>query len=156
MLVRVQQDAVEWFEKILSAVSQDVSQLYEGRLQTTLRCLKRDHECHEDNNFFSLPLSIDAEHYDVFNVVDGLEAFFKTTRFDEDDWMYCDDCDEKTDTEISFNVQKYPTILNLHLKRFYFDYMTMGYQKNCCPVDIPPSLNYFEWRVWKWPLLGQH
>ncbi|XP_041926394.1 ubiquitin carboxyl-terminal hydrolase 47-like isoform X2 [Alosa sapidissima] len=140
-----QQDAVEWFEKILSAVSQDVSQVYEGRWQKTLRCLKRNHDaCHEDNNFFSLPLSIDAEHNDVFNVVNGLQAFFKTTRFDEDDWMYCDDCDEKTDTEISFSVQKYPTILNLHLKRFYFDYMTMGYQKNCCPVDIPPTLDYFE------------
>ncbi|KAG5260674.1 hypothetical protein AALO_G00295170 [Alosa alosa] len=140
-----QQDAVEWFEKILSEVSHDVSQVYEGRWQKTLRCLKRDHDaCHEDNNFFSLPLSIDAEHNDVFNVVDGLQAFFKTTTFDEDNWMYCDDCDEKTDTEISFSVQKYPTILNLHLKRFYFDYMTMGYQKNCCPVDIPPTLDYFK------------
>ncbi|XP_042561371.1 ubiquitin carboxyl-terminal hydrolase 47-like [Clupea harengus] len=77
-------------------------------------------------------------------MVDGLEAFFQTKRFDVDNWLYCDDCDEKTDMEISFNIQEYPTILTLHLKRFYFDYMTMGYQKNCCPMDIPSTLTHFK------------
>ncbi|KAL2079327.1 hypothetical protein ACEWY4_025071 [Coilia grayii] len=140
-----QQDAVEWFEKILSAVAQEASQVYQGTLQKTLRCLKKSHaDSQEDNFFFSIPLSIDAENNDVFNVVDGLKAFFQTTRFDEDDWLYCDDCDEKTDSEISFNIQKYPTILVFHLKRFYFDYMRMGYQKNSCPIAIPPELTFFK------------
>ncbi|XP_042561100.1 ubl carboxyl-terminal hydrolase 18-like [Clupea harengus] len=139
------QDAVEWFEKILSVVSPDASQVYEGTLLKTLRCLKKDHdESHEDSTFLSLPITIDAGHDEVFRVVDGLEAFFQTTKFVDDNWLYCDDCDEKTYMEISFNIQKYPTILTLHLKRFYFDDMKMGYRKNCCPMDIPSTLTYFE------------
>ncbi|KAL2079330.1 hypothetical protein ACEWY4_025074 [Coilia grayii] len=140
-----QQDAVEWIEKILNDVPSDVSQVFKGTLRKSLRCLKKDHgESHEDTSFFSIPLAIDSRNNFVFNVVDGLKAFFQTTKFDEGDWLYCDDCDEKTDTEISLSIQKYPAILILHLKRFYFDYMKMGYEKDSCPMDIPSMLTYFE------------
>ncbi|XP_063048610.1 ubiquitin carboxyl-terminal hydrolase 47-like [Engraulis encrasicolus] len=142
-----QQDAVEWFEKILNEVPEETSQVYKGILRKTLKCLTKlvEHaDCEEDSTFFSIPLSIDADTCDVYNVDDGLKDFFQTTRSDEDDRMYCDDCDEKTDTEIRFNIQKYPTVLILHLKRFYFDYFQMGYQKNSCPMDIPLELDFFK------------
>ncbi|XP_063042679.1 uncharacterized protein LOC134437145 isoform X2 [Engraulis encrasicolus] len=140
-----QQNAVEWIENILKEVTSDASQVFEGTLRKSRRCLKKDHgEWHEDINFFSIPLTIDARNYSVFNVVDGLKAFFQTTRFDEDERLYCEHCDEKTDTEISLNVQKYPNILILHLKRFHLDSMKMVYQKNSSPLDIPFMLTYFE------------
>lgn len=45
-------------------------QVYEGMWQKTLRCLKKDHdESHEDNIFFSIPLSMEVGHNEVFNVV---------------------------------------------------------------------------------------
>ncbi|XP_063048611.1 ubiquitin carboxyl-terminal hydrolase 47-like [Engraulis encrasicolus] len=145
MSVYKQQDAVEWFEKILNVLSPEATEVYKGTLRRTLRCLPNSHtDSQKDSNFYSIPLSINAEKDGEFKVVDGLEDFFQTTKFEEDDWWYCDECGEKKDTEIRFNIQKYPTVLILHLKRFYFDYFQMGYQKNSCQMDIPLELEFFQ------------
>ncbi len=37
-------------------------------------------------------------------------------------------------------IDKYPSVLTLHLKRFDFDYIQMRYKKNECNLDVPLSL----------------
>ncbi|XP_017565331.1 ubiquitin carboxyl-terminal hydrolase 47 isoform X5 [Pygocentrus nattereri] len=97
-LVYEQQDAVEYYQRILKQIVPQVSQK------------------------------------------EGLEAFFQPSQLDEDNWLYCDQCDQKTETETWNEIEEFPTVLTLHLKRFDFDYMQMRHVKNHCPMEIPPTL----------------
>ncbi|XP_067301822.1 uncharacterized protein si:ch211-212k18.13 isoform X2 [Pseudorasbora parva] len=70
----------------------------------------------------------------------SLKTFFEHSILEKDDWMYCEGCDRKTETETWSEIAEYPTVLTLHLKRFDFDYLQMRYKKNECHLDVPLSL----------------
>ncbi|XP_048041706.1 uncharacterized protein si:ch211-212k18.13 isoform X2 [Megalobrama amblycephala] len=70
----------------------------------------------------------------------SLKTFFEHSKLEEDDWMYCEGCERKTETETWSEIHEYPTVLALHLKRFDFDYIQMRYEKNECRLDVPLSL----------------
>ncbi|XP_028851559.1 ubiquitin carboxyl-terminal hydrolase 47-like [Denticeps clupeoides] len=132
-----QQDAVEWFQKILSELGEGVTKDFQGNMQQLLKCSKKGHDVKEDNKFISVLLPVGTENDRVYDVKECLEDFFKSTMLDEDDWMYCDQCDDKTIKDVSCEIERHPTILALHIKRFYFDYMRHGFVKNCCRISIP-------------------
>ncbi|XP_036407623.1 ubiquitin carboxyl-terminal hydrolase 47 [Megalops cyprinoides] len=137
-----QQDAAEYFQRILSSVSRELSTLYRGAVRNTTTCQQGCHDTSEEEcPFMVLPLSIDApsDHH-IYRVEDGWKAFFKPSVLDGDNQMYCDICEQKTDTEMRCEIKEYPKILTLQLKRFAFDYSWMTYVKNDCEADIPRTL----------------
>lgn len=142
-----QQDAVEYYRKILKAMGTHASKVFEGKMSNITKCCKCGEETKETNTFISILLSIDVGNDEKYDVKNGLKTFFEHSKLEEDDWMYCDKCDQKTETETWSAIDDYPTVLTLHLKRFDFDYMQMSYKKNECCLDVPPSLHNGD----KWP-----
>ncbi|XP_030194913.1 uncharacterized protein LOC115529905 [Gadus morhua] len=131
-----QQDAAEYFEKMLSLASPEASKLFHGRLihRTSCSCgVSTD----EHNSFWTLNLPINNTHTGVYNVEDGLKRFFSQSKLTGDNQVYCDKCEAKADTTTECEVELYPKVLVLLLKRFEFSYYEMDYVKNDCPVDVP-------------------
>ncbi|XP_051982733.1 ubiquitin carboxyl-terminal hydrolase 47 [Xyrauchen texanus] len=141
-----QQDAVEYYRKLLKTVGTPASKVFEGKMSNITKCCICGNENKETNPFISVLLSIDVGNNEKYNVEKGLEIFFKHSKLEEDDWMYCDECDQKTETHTWSEIDEYPTVLTLHLKRFDFDYMQMRYMKNECSLDVPPSLHIKDYK----------
>ncbi|CAM4516145.1 unnamed protein product [Leuciscus chuanchicus] len=134
-----QQDAVEYYRKILKAVGTHASKVFEGKMNNITKCGQCGNETPEISTFISILLSIDAGN-DKYDMEKSLKTFFEHSKLEEDDWMYCERCDHKTETETWSKIDEYPTVLTLHLKRFDFDYIQMIYKKNECRLDVPLSL----------------
>ncbi|ROL45556.1 Ubiquitin carboxyl-terminal hydrolase 64E [Anabarilius grahami] len=134
-----QQDAVEYYRKILKAVGTQASKVFEGKMNNITKCGTCGNETIETNTFISILLSIDTGN-DKYDMEKSLKTFFKHSKLEEDDWMYCEGCERKTETETWSEIHEYPTVLALHLKRFDFDYIQMRYEKNECRLDVPLSL----------------
>ncbi|XP_056317142.1 ubiquitin carboxyl-terminal hydrolase 47 [Danio aesculapii] len=135
-----QQDAVEYYRKILKAIQPLASKVFEGKMSNVTKCGKCGKELPEINTFISILLSINVEDDKVYDVETGLKAFEEHSTLEEDDWVYCDKCDCKTKTETWSKIDEYPNVVTLHLKRFDFDYMQMRYEKNECLLDVPLTL----------------
>ncbi|KAA0723040.1 Ubiquitin carboxyl-terminal hydrolase 47 [Triplophysa tibetana] len=136
-----QQDAVEYYRKILKALGRRVSEVFEGKMNYISKCISCDNIIKKTSSFISILLPIKDENNEQQTVEKSLKAFFKRLRLDQEDWMYCDSCDQKTPTETWSEIDEYPTVLTLHLKRFAFDYNQMRYVKNACALDVPLSLD---------------
>ncbi|XP_050971975.1 ubiquitin carboxyl-terminal hydrolase 47 [Labeo rohita] len=136
-----QQDAVEYYRKILKAAGTPVTEVFEGKMSNIANCCKCGNKTKETSTFISILLSIDVGNDETYDVENGLKNFFKHSKLEEDDWMYCDICDQKTETETWSEIDEYPSVLTLHLKRFDFDYIQMRFKKNECYLDVPPSLH---------------
>ncbi|KAK7176942.1 hypothetical protein R3I93_001013 [Phoxinus phoxinus] len=142
-----QQDAVEYYRKILKAVGTNASKVFEGKMNNITKCGQCGNETPEPSTFISILLSIDAGN-DKYDMGKSLKTFFEHSKLEEDDWMYCEECDHKTETETWSEIDEYPTVLTLHLKRFDFDYIQMRYKKNECRLDVPLSLR----KEGNWPI----
>ncbi|XP_067301837.1 ubiquitin carboxyl-terminal hydrolase 50 isoform X4 [Pseudorasbora parva] len=135
-----QQDAVEYYRKILKAVGTHASKVFEGKMNNITKCNKCCNKTTETNTFISILLSIDVVNDKKYDMKKSLKTFFEHSILEKDDWMYCEGCDRKTETETWSEIAEYPTVLTLHLKRFDFDYLQMRYKKNECHLDVPLSL----------------
>uniref|UniRef100_A0AAY4A1W7 USP domain-containing protein n=1 Tax=Denticeps clupeoides TaxID=299321 RepID=A0AAY4A1W7_9TELE len=140
LTVNQQQDAVECFLKIINEVDSDALMVFQGTMTKTFQCLKQDHAEFHEETFVFIPLPIDAEKMDNYNVTNGFKAYFKPTLLKKEDWLYCDHCKDKSYNQTVYKMQKNPTVLILHLKRFIYDSTQMAYMKNSCQIDIPSSL----------------
>ncbi|KAF5905426.1 plectin-like isoform X16, partial [Clarias magur] len=134
-----QQDAVEYFQKILKAIGPHVSKAFEGKMNNKIKC-SNNHIFQEQCDFYTIPFPIEAVHSGVFEVEKGLQMFFESCMLDEDNWLYCDDCHQKSETETWNEIEEFPTILSLYPKRFYFDYSQWRPVKNQCPIYVPRKL----------------
>ncbi|XP_016344388.1 ubiquitin carboxyl-terminal hydrolase 8-like [Sinocyclocheilus anshuiensis] len=137
-----QQDAVEYFLDILEKVGPDLAEVFSGTMRNNRKCAE-NHESHDDSSFKSLQIALNSTD-GPYRLEDGVQSYFASTILDGDDQMYCETCDEKSDTTWSCEIHEYPTILPLHLKRFVYDYWSCGFVKNDCPVDVPLHLSLGE------------
>ncbi|KAI5104235.1 plectin isoform X29 [Silurus meridionalis] len=137
--VHEQQDAVEYYQKILKAANSQASKIFEGVISNNSTCPNK-HIFIEKHHFFTIPLAIEVGHSGMFEMLRGLQTFFDLVKLDEDNWLYCKDCGEKTETQTWTDIKVFPTILTLYLKRFYFDYNQMRPVKNHCSINISPKL----------------
>ncbi|KAF4089218.1 hypothetical protein AMELA_G00063520 [Ameiurus melas] len=137
--VHEQQDAVEYYQRTLKEIGPQFSKVFEGKMSNITKC-PNNHKFKEKCHFFTIPLPIETGHMDVFEVVKGLDTFFKQVKLDEDNWLYCEHCGKKTETETWNEIEEFPTILTLYPKRFYFDYTQMRLVKNNCGMNIPMQL----------------
>uniref|UniRef100_W5M7E4 USP domain-containing protein n=1 Tax=Lepisosteus oculatus TaxID=7918 RepID=W5M7E4_LEPOC len=138
-----QRDAEEFFQRILNAVSRDASKFFQGTLIHTTKCLKCNFLSEEDKSqFLDIPLSVNVQHNELYNIEDALEEFFRTSQMTGEDQLYCDNCEDKTDTEMGCCLGEMPDILSLHLKRFDYDFYQESYVKIECPVNIPLTIQF--------------
>jgi len=66
---------------------------------------------------------------------------FEFDKLDGDNKLFCDNCNEKTDTMKGVLLQKLPPILTIDLNRFDFDYNTFQRVKVNDRFEYPLELN---------------
>ncbi|XP_023252635.1 probable ubiquitin carboxyl-terminal hydrolase creB [Seriola lalandi dorsalis] len=135
-----QQDAAEYFEKILALTSDEASQLFHGELTHKTICSKCLTEKNADGLFWHLPLELVVSYNGHYSVMAGTEEYFRDSNFSGENQMYCDQCDDKSDATVKCVIKHHPEVLMLLLKRFEFNYHYKMYFKNNCVVDVPRTL----------------
>ncbi|KAM7002543.1 ubiquitin carboxyl-terminal hydrolase 50-like [Tautogolabrus adspersus] len=134
-----QQDAAEYFEKILNLTSAEASQVFHGMLTQRMTCSACDTQTETDGPFWHLPLAL-VDSYRSEYCVNGIEQFFTALKLSGDNQLYCDQCDDKCDATIKSVMKHHPEVLMLLLKKFEFDYYTMTYIKMNHTVHVPYML----------------
>ncbi|XP_039509746.1 stonustoxin subunit beta-like isoform X1 [Pimephales promelas] len=137
--VSEQQDAAEYLQMILHRVPEP-SEIFRGVMVTSTVCSYCKHNNEEETDFLSIPLLIDARgHCDVKY---ALMEYLGIHDMSGDDQLYCVACDSMRDMETRNDIQKWPDILTLQLKRFEMGFIgnKLYYWKNECYVKIPPNL----------------
>ncbi|XP_051285242.1 ubiquitin carboxyl-terminal hydrolase 47-like isoform X9 [Dicentrarchus labrax] len=139
-----QGDAAECLELILNKISQQDSKEIQGRLMYTTKC-SEGHIINKETSLFwtlplSLPLSLKDNHDTTYSVERSFERIFQTKIFNGDNKVHCNECNYKTEATKECEMEKYPPILTVLLKRFDFDYRRMSHFKSDCCVDVPLEL----------------
>uniref|UniRef100_A0A096M7I5 USP domain-containing protein n=1 Tax=Poecilia formosa TaxID=48698 RepID=A0A096M7I5_POEFO len=147
--VTEQQDAAEYFEKILRKTSENaakhgvslcVFKIFRGRLSHKITCLKCQTPTDSEGPFWLLPLELEDSPDGNYSVENGIKMFFTSTIFDGDNQLYCEICDDKVDATRKYVITHHPDVLLLMLKRFDFSYQFMSYIKINCKADIPHTI----------------
>ncbi|XP_033992702.1 uncharacterized protein LOC117488075 isoform X3 [Trematomus bernacchii] len=135
-----QQDAAEYFEKILAKTSDDASKIFHGQLTHKTTCSSCGTEIDAAGPFWNLTLALEDSYSQNFSVVNGIEKYFRESSLNGENQMYCEKCDDKSDATTKCVINHHPEVLMLLLKRFEFDYYSMRYVKINCTVDVPCTL----------------
>ncbi|XP_047465260.1 ubiquitin carboxyl-terminal hydrolase 15-like isoform X2 [Mugil cephalus] len=144
-----QQDAAEYFEKILRLTSPEASKIFHGKLTHETTCCKCDTKSGTTEPFWHLPLALVDSSSKDYSVEDGIQQFFKASEFNGDNQMYCDTCDDKNDATTQYVIRNHPDVLMLLLKRFEFNYYYMKYFKIDRVVAVPYSLQIPEGQTYE-------
>ncbi|XP_043079531.1 ubiquitin carboxyl-terminal hydrolase 21-like isoform X5 [Puntigrus tetrazona] len=147
-----QQDAVEYFLDILEKVGFNLAEVFRGTMRNLRRC-SRNHESYDDSDFKSIQISLNTRD-GPYTLENGVESYFASTKLVGDDQMYCEECDEKSDTIWSCEISEYPAVLALHLKRFVYDYCSNRFVKNHCPMDVPLQLRLQKQEYWLYAVVN--
>ncbi|XP_034532058.1 ubiquitin carboxyl-terminal hydrolase 21-like isoform X2 [Notolabrus celidotus] len=150
-----QQDAAEYFEKILKRTSDEASQIFHGQLTHRTTCSGCDTQTDADGRIWHLPLTL-VDYNSEYSVVNGIEEYFRALTFSGENQMYCDHCDAKQDATIKCVMKHHPEVLMLLLKRFELDYYSMTYFKNNCNVHIPRILQIPENQTYELYAVVEH
>ncbi|XP_010773968.1 probable ubiquitin carboxyl-terminal hydrolase creB [Notothenia coriiceps] len=135
-----QQDAAEYYEKILRLTSDDASKIFHGQLTHMTRCSSCGTKTGADRAFWHLPLVLEESYLQIFCVEKGIEEFFRASHSNGENQMYCDGCRAKSDATTKCVIKHHPEVLTLLLKRFEFDHYSNSYVKVNCTVDVPFTL----------------
>ncbi|KAK5858708.1 hypothetical protein PBY51_002829 [Eleginops maclovinus] len=135
-----QQDAAEYFEKILAKTSDGASKIFHGQLTHKTICSSCRTETSAAGPFWHLPLALVDSDSQNYSMVTGIEDYFRESSLIGENQLYCEKCDGKSDATTKCVIEHPPEVLMLLLKRFEFDYYSMTYVKINCTVDVPCSL----------------
>ncbi|XP_061565942.1 uncharacterized protein si:ch211-212k18.13 isoform X2 [Cololabis saira] len=135
-----QQDAVQYFERILKLTSPEAVKIFQGAMAHRTVCGTCQTMTDVDGPFWHLPLQMVESPREDYSVMDGISTFFQTTVFSGDNQMFCDKCDDKVDATSQYVIKHHPDVLILLLKRFDFSHYYMSYFKINCVVDVPCSV----------------
>lgn len=125
--LREQQDAVEFFMRLLDLVDEALKALgYEQKMTQVLGGLYSDQKIcktcphrYSREQPFSV-ISLDIKNFN--NLTDSLHEYVKGELLDGSNAYYCERCDKKVDTIKRLCVKRLPPILVIQLKRFDYDY----------------------------------
>ncbi|XP_054457993.1 uncharacterized protein LOC129093896 isoform X2 [Anoplopoma fimbria] len=135
-----QQDAAECLDMILRQINPQASEVFQGKLKHTTKCSEGHNINVETNPFWTLPLSLMDTNDTNYNVERSFERVFKYKSFSGRNLVYCNECEKKTEAKSGCEMEVFPQILTLLLKRFDFDYNTMKHFKSNRCVDVPREL----------------
>nr|XP_015796098.2 ubiquitin carboxyl-terminal hydrolase 17-like protein A [Nothobranchius furzeri]XP_054603692.1 ubiquitin carboxyl-terminal hydrolase 17-like protein A [Nothobranchius furzeri] len=144
-----QQDAAEYFERILRLTCPDTAEIFHGQMTHRTTCSECGTKNDTDGPFWYLPLELVDSSSGNYSVEDGIQTYFSPTLFTGDNQMYCDTCDTKGDASSRYVIKDHPDVLILLLKRFDFSYKDMSYVKINRAVDVPYTLTLPEKQVYE-------
>ncbi|KAK2863057.1 hypothetical protein Q5P01_002590 [Channa striata] len=133
-----ERDAAECLGKILSSLtSPEASQIFQGHLIHKHTCSTCGKDTNTDGPFWFLPLELDESDRKEYNVVDGIEKYFRAREISGENQMYCENCDKKSNATMKYVMNQHPEVLTVQLKRFKFDHRCRSPRRS---VDIPSTL----------------
>ncbi|XP_043953187.1 probable ubiquitin carboxyl-terminal hydrolase creB isoform X3 [Gambusia affinis] len=154
--VHEQQDAAEYFERILRKTSGDAAKIFHGQLSHRTTCLKCKIPTDSEGPFWHLPLELEDSPGENYSVENGINKFFTETEFNGDNQMYCETCDAKVDANRKYVITHHPDVLILMLKRFDFSYQWMSYIKIHCNADVPHTIRIPENQTYELYAVVEH
>lgn len=134
-LNRVLCDKLE--EKMKStSVENTIKFLFEGTLQNYIRCTEVDYESRRDESFYDLQMNVKGckDIYQSFN------EYVKEEMLDGDN-QYQTDKFGKQDARKGVKFSRFPPVLELHLKRFEYDFVSDAMVKLNDRFEFPNSLD---------------
>ena len=120
-----------------------VKKLYEGKMQSIIRCCECGYKSFNNDTFMDLSLPIMNMFEGIYNK--SLEMafmnFIKPENLDGDNKYFCEKCNKKVKAEKYTSFENFPKILFLQLGRFYYDFSTDEREKINDRVPFPLILN---------------
>ena len=101
-----------------------IGKLFEGKLFNYIKCLNVDYSSTRTESFFDVSLDVKGNK----NVYDAFEDYIAEDTLDGDNQYSTDDYG-KQDAVKGMRFEVLPPILQLHLKRFQYDYQTGAFNK---------------------------
>ena len=100
-----------------------VQSWFQGKLQSTIKCMGCGAESHTLDPFLDLSLELQADGGELYRSVEqALKGFTKTERLDGDNGYKCDVCKRMCRATKHFRIHSLPKVLTIHLKRFSFSF----------------------------------
>jgi len=104
-----------------------VQSWFQGKLQSTIKCMGCGAESHTLDPFLDLSLELQADGGELYRSVEqALKGFTKTERLDGDNGYKCDVCKRMCRATKHFRIHSLPKVLTIHLKRFSFSFGHSG------------------------------
>jgi ubiquitin C-terminal hydrolase len=97
-----------------------IDDLYRFSLINMIICQKCGVSRKREEKFLDLVIQTKG----LQGVAHSLNQMFEFDKLDGDNKLFCESCNEKTDTLKGYRIQKLPPILTIDLNRFDFDYNT--------------------------------
>ena len=120
-----------------------IKQLYQGKMQSIIRCCECGYKSFNNDTFMDLSLPIMNMFEGIYNK--SLEMafmnFIKPENLDGDNKYFCEKCNKKVKAEKYTSFELFPKILFLQLGRFYYDFSTDEREKINDRVPFPLILN---------------
>ena len=114
-----------------------IDDLYRFTLSNMIICQQCGISRKNEEKFLDLVIQVK----DLQGVGQSLNKMFEYDRLDGDNKLFCDNCNEKTDTLKGYRIQKLPPILTIDLNRFDFDYNTFQRVKVNDRFEYPLELD---------------
>ncbi|KAI7812323.1 putative NACHT, partial [Triplophysa rosa] len=138
-----QQDAAEYLQMILHKTPEP-STVFRGTMQTTTKCYSCTEKYEAETDFLSIPMSVDNKGQNA--VHEALYAYEDVHEMNDEDQLYCVNCDSMKNMQIANYIKEWPDILTLQIKRFEMTLTQMGvdYCKNEYQVNFPSEIEVYD------------
>ncbi|XP_065837765.1 ubiquitin carboxyl-terminal hydrolase 47-like isoform X2 [Oscarella lobularis] len=120
-----------------------INQLYQGKMQDYVKCHNCGYESVREATYLDIALDIKpfGAKKTCESVEEALEVFITPETLNGTNQYYCDKCEKKCDADKGLKFMSFPYLLTLQLKRFEFDYQTLGRIKLNDKMTFPDCLN---------------
>ncbi|EMR08235.1 hypothetical protein PNEG_03403 [Pneumocystis murina B123] len=130
---------IEW-QKYVRLNNSIVVSLFQGQLQSRLKCLTCDFQSTTYNPFTYLSLPIPLTQAKTSTLYECLQFFVQKEYLKDKEQWYCSKCRKPRDATKTLTISKIPQILLIHLKRF----QTCGHWKDKINTKIDFLINNFD------------
>ncbi|QSL67030.1 hypothetical protein MERGE_001417 [Pneumocystis wakefieldiae] len=131
--------SIEW-QRYVRLNNSIVVSLFQGQLQSRLKCLTCDFQSTTYNPFTYLSLPIPLTQTKTSTLYECLQFFVQKEYLKDKEQWYCSKCRKPRDATKTLTISKIPQILLIHLKRF----QTCGHWKDKINTKIDFSINNFD------------
>jgi hypothetical protein len=113
-----------------------VQQLFAGKVRSYIQCVHVDFASNREEDFYDIQLDVKG----CRTVYDSLKKYVEIEMLDGEN-QYDADRFGKQDARKGVIFTRFPPVLTMHLKRFDFDYATMGFKKIHDYYEFPSVLD---------------
>ncbi len=108
----------EKMKKVSAEGSNTISQLFQGKLLNYIECINVNYESKREESFYDLSLNVKG----CRNILESFQKYTEVEMMDGDNKYRADGIEELQEAKKGAKFLKLPPVLQLHLKRFEYDF----------------------------------